>query len=83
MRARGLADDRPTLAMRRARVAVAAVFFANGCWLGSWVPHLPDVKLWHGLSDAVLGLALLAIAAVQSRFCRSRAPWSRASAAGR
>ncbi len=63
MRARATADDRPSLAVGRARLAVAAVFFANGCGLGSWVPHIPDVKLWHGLSDAALGLALLAIAA--------------------
>lgn len=46
----------------RARLATATLFFANGCGLGSWLPHIPDVKLWHGLSDGVLGLALLAIA---------------------
>ncbi len=48
--------------VRRARLATATLFFANGCGLGSWVPHIPDVKLWHGLSDGVLGLTLLAIA---------------------
>jgi fucose permease len=48
--------------LRRARLATATLFFANGCGLGSWVPHIPDVKIWHGLSDAALGLALLAIA---------------------
>jgi fucose permease len=48
--------------LRRARLATATLFFANGCGLGSWVPHIPGVKLWHGLSDAALGLALLAIA---------------------
>ncbi len=63
MRTRAMADDPPAQAVRRARLGVAAVFFANGCGLGSWVPHIPDVKLWHGLSDAVLGLALLALAA--------------------
>jgi MFS family permease len=63
MAARFPSDVRPGPATRRARLAVAALFFANGCGLGSWVPHIPDVKLWHGLSDAVLGLALLAIAA--------------------
>ncbi len=62
MRARATVEDPPALTMRRARLAVATLFFANGCGLGSWVPHIPDVKLWHGLSDAVLGLALLAIA---------------------
>ena len=47
--------------LRRARLATATLFFANGCGLGSWLPHIPDVKIWHGLSDGVLGLALLAI----------------------
>jgi hypothetical protein len=53
---------RPPRALRHARLATATLFFANGCGLGSWLPHIPDVKLWHGLSDGVLGLALLAIA---------------------
>jgi MFS family permease len=52
----------PAPALRRARLATATLFFANGCRLGSWLPHIPDVKIWHGLSDDVLGLALLAIA---------------------
>ena len=42
--------------LRRARLATATLFFANGCGLGSWLPHIPDVKIWHGLSDGVLGL---------------------------
>ena len=53
---------RPPRQLRRARLATATLFFANGCGLGSWLPHIPDVKIWHGLSDGVLGLALLAIA---------------------
>jgi MFS family permease len=53
----------PTLVLRRARLATATLFFANGCGLGSWVPHIPDVKIWHGLSEGALGLALLVIAA--------------------
>ena len=48
--------------LRRARLATATLFCTNGCGLGSWLPHIPDVKIWHGLSDGVLGLALLAIA---------------------
>lgn len=52
----------PTPALRRARLATATLFFVNGSGLGSWLPHIPDVKIWHGLSDGVLGLALLAIA---------------------
>jgi MFS family permease len=53
---------RPPRELRRARLATATLFFANGCGLGSWLPHIPDVKIWHGLTDGVLGLALLAIA---------------------
>jgi MFS family permease len=48
--------------LRRARLATATLFFVNGCGLGSWLPHIPDVKIWHGLTDGVLGLALFAIA---------------------
>jgi hypothetical protein len=48
------AGNRPPLALRRARLATATLFFANGCGLGSWLPHIPDVKLWHELSDGVL-----------------------------
>jgi fucose permease len=53
----------PVPALRRARLATATLFFANGCGLGSWVPHIPEVKIWHGLSEGALGLALLVIAA--------------------
>jgi MFS family permease len=56
------ADRRTPRDLRRARRATATLFFANGAGLGSWLPHIPDVKLWHELSDGVLGLALLAIA---------------------
>jgi predicted MFS family arabinose efflux permease len=52
----------PHAAVGRARIGIAATFFVNGCGFGSWVPHIPDVKLGLGLSDGVLGLALLAIA---------------------
>ena len=52
----------PAPALRRARLATATLFFASGCGLGSWLPHFPDVKIWHGLSDGVLGLALPALA---------------------
>src|SRR5215471_20535661 len=47
----------------RARWATAWVFFANGAALGSWVPHIPDAKQALGLSDSLLGLALLGMAA--------------------
>jgi hypothetical protein len=39
--------------------ATAAVFFANGLLFASWTAHVPQVKARLGLSDAVLGLALL------------------------
>ncbi len=45
-----------------ARRAVAWVFFANGASLGSWVPHIPDAKHALGLTDSLLGFALLAMA---------------------
>jgi hypothetical protein len=38
---------------RRARQATATLFFANGCGLGGWLPHIPDIEIWHGLSDVV------------------------------
>ena len=38
------AGDRPPPRLRRARLATAILFFANGCGLGSWLPHIPDVK---------------------------------------
>ena len=59
---RPAAGGRTPPELRRARLATATLSFANGCGLGSWLPHIPDVKIWHGLTDGVLGLALLAIA---------------------
>ena len=47
--------------LRRARRAVAAVFFANGAGFASWVPHIPMVQSALGLSPSVLGAALLAM----------------------
>ncbi len=46
-----------------ARLATSWIFFANGAALGSWVPHIPDAKHALGLTDSVLGFALLAMAA--------------------
>ncbi|WP_169382864.1 MFS transporter [Pseudonocardia acidicola] len=45
---------------RRARLAVSVIFAANGALFGSWTPRIPEVKAGLGLSDGVLGLALLA-----------------------
>ena len=52
----------PAPALRRAGLTTATLFFASGCGLGGWLPHIPDVKISHGLSDGVLGRALPALA---------------------
>src|SRR6516225_11830673 len=51
-----------TARTRLARLAIGWVFFANGAALGSWVPHIPDAKHALGLTDGLLGLALLGMA---------------------
>jgi MFS family permease len=48
--------------VRRARWAVAAIFFVNGTALGSWAPHIPLVQERLALGPARLGLALLMVA---------------------
>ncbi len=53
---------RPGRGTSLARLATGWVFFANGAALGSWVPHIPDAKHALGLSDSVLGFALLGMA---------------------
>ena len=45
---------------RRARLAVAGYFFANGSAVGGWVPHVPDRARDLGLNPAQLGVTLLA-----------------------
>src|SRR4051812_38124141 len=47
---------------RRARRAVAALFFANGSVIGTWAAHIPLVEQRLGISHATLGIALLAMA---------------------
>ena len=54
----GLASSRRD---RRARTAVAALFFVNGALFANWVPRIPAVKSGLGLSDTMLGLALLGV----------------------
>jgi len=46
----------------RARLAVAAVFFANGLGFASWSPHIPGMQERLGLGEAALGFALLGVA---------------------
>src|SRR5262245_35553161 len=48
--------------VRRAKVAVALVFFLNGALLASWFPHLPAVKARHHLGDGRLGIVLVSMA---------------------
>ena len=47
---------------RAARRAVLTLFFVNGTVLSSWFPHIPLVQERLGLSEGVLGLALLGTA---------------------
>lgn len=51
-------NDRRATHVRRAKVAVTAVFVAHGLVFSSWVAHIPHVKAELGLSDAALGTAL-------------------------
>jgi len=44
------------------RIAISAMFFVNGAAIASWVLHIPAVQRKLGLSEGVLGLALLAVA---------------------
>lgn len=40
---------------------IFAVFFCQSAVLGSWIPRIPDIKDQYQLTDATLGLCLLAI----------------------
>lgn len=53
---------RAATSLRRARVAVSAVFFTLGAGFGDWVVRIPDVQHQLGLSHGDLGTALLAVA---------------------
>jgi MFS family permease len=52
----------PLASLHRARLAVSLVFCLNGFGVANWAVRIPDVKKQLGLSDGVLGFALLAIA---------------------
>lgn len=47
---------------RRARIAVAVIFLANGFVVGSWTPHVPLAKERLDVDVGVLGAAFLAMA---------------------
>ncbi len=46
----------------RPRLAVTALFLANGSGIGLWAATIAPIKLLHGLTDFELSLALLAFA---------------------
>ena len=71
-----------TPSVTRSRLAVATVFFVNGAVLATWVPHIPEVKARHGLTDGGLGFVLLAMAGGPSWRCRSPDGWWIASEVG-
>src|SRR5215204_5150273 len=54
------AHHRP--ALRASRLAVLAVFFANGVVIGTWVVRIPAVQQRLGLGEGLLGVALLGAA---------------------
>ena len=47
----------------RQRLAITALFLANGLCIGAWATAIPALKARFGLSDGTLSLALLAFAA--------------------
>ena len=49
-------------AVRRARRAVALLFFVNGFVIGTWAAHIPLVEERLAISHSTLGIALLAMA---------------------
>jgi MFS family permease len=51
-----------TAALRRARLAVAAVFFVNGVVFATWAVRIPAVQERLDLSPGALGVVLLALA---------------------
>lgn len=48
----------PTLGLRRARAAVAALFLTNGALLANLLPRYPEIKAELGLANSTYGLVL-------------------------
>lgn len=48
-------------ALRRARIALAALFAANGFTTGAWAPQIPLLLPRHGISEFTLGLLILGL----------------------
>jgi MFS family permease len=55
-----LSASRPTETARRARVAVAVLFFTNGALFANLLPRYPEIKDELGLSNAAFGSAVAA-----------------------
>jgi MFS family permease len=53
----------PDAAAWRARLAISAIFLANGTAFATWASRIPAVRTSLGLDDAQLGLVLFALAA--------------------
>lgn len=53
----------PAAPLRRARVAVAALFLTNGALLANLLPRYPEIKAALGLANSTYGLALAAFPA--------------------
>ncbi|MBX0301460.1 MFS transporter [Cryobacterium sp. 1639] len=53
-------STRPDVAVRRARTAVAVLFFTNGALFANLIPRYPAIKADLGLSNAEFGLAVAA-----------------------
>jgi fucose permease len=67
---------------RRARVAVATLFFVNGALFAGWVTRVPDARDRVAAGEAELGLALLGVAA-GSMLAMPAAGWACARRGGR
>ncbi|WP_130178878.1 MFS transporter [Cryobacterium sp. SO1] len=52
--------ERPDVAVRRARFAVAVLFFTNGALFANLIPRYPAIKSELGLSNAEFGFAVAA-----------------------
>lgn len=53
-------STRPDVSVRRARTAVAVLFFTNGALFANLIPRYPAIKADLGLSNAEFGLAVAA-----------------------